>query len=369
MVDEEMTNEQLKEQLILLRNQLENTLDKYEEQKLILKLSEQALLKSDEMLKCAEDALAQSENRRISEHSCSEEALRLSNELYKHSNQALILSEKRRIKNKEHDENSLRLSDELRKQAEEALKTTKSLLQEANDKIANLNKKMLRLDQLDLVGQLAAGIGHEIRNPMTTVKGFLQLYRDKEAFLQYKDSFDLMIDELDRANSIISEFLSLARNKAVELKIMSLNKIIKSILPLIEADGLVADKYIKLETKKIPELLLDEKEIRQLTLNLVRNGLEAIPPGGNLIIRTYSEDGEVVLAVQDSGKGIPPEVLEKIGTPFFTTKDTGTGLGLAVCYSIAARHNARIDVETGANGTTFFTRFKEPGTKSLTAQA
>jgi signal transduction histidine kinase len=110
----------------------------------------------------------------------------------------------------------------------------------------------------------------------------------------------------------------------------------------------------------IADLILDEKEIRQLILNLVRNGLEAISPGGVIRIRTFSEEDEVVLSVQDNGKGINPDVLEKLGTPFFTTKDTGTGLGLAVCYSIAARHNARIDIETGPEGTTFFVKFKKP---------
>lgn len=106
----------------------------------------------------------------------------------------------------------------------------------------------------------------------------------------------------------------------------------------------------------IPMESLDYK--RQLILNLVRNGLEAMSPGGHLKINTSAENDEVVLAVRDYGKGINPDVLEKIGTPFYTTKESGTGLGLAVCYSIAARHDATINVETGPDGTTFFVRFK-----------
>ena len=108
----------------------------------------------------------------------------------------------------------------------------------------------------------------------------------------------------------------------------------------------------------IPDLLLDKKEIHQVIHNLTRNGLEAMPPGGCLFIRTYKDGDVVVLAVQDQGKGIEPDVLEKLGTPFFTTKENGTGLGLAVCYSIAARHNAKIEIETGADGTTFYIKFK-----------
>lgn len=218
-------------------------------------------------------------------------------------------------------------------------------------------RELARLDRLNLVGETAAGIGHEIRNPMTTVRGYLQLYREKEAFTQYKGSFDLMIDELDRANSIITEFLNLAKNKIVALKKQNLNTILENLFPLIQADAMVLDKNIILQLAEITELLLDEKEIRQLVVNLVRNGLEAMSPGGILYVRTLTDGQEVVLSVQDHGVGIEPGVLEKIGTPFFTTKDQGTGLGLAVCYSIAARHNATINVETSSSGTTFFVRF------------
>ncbi|MFX4261705.1 ATP-binding protein [Pelotomaculum propionicicum] len=219
-------------------------------------------------------------------------------------------------------------------------------------------RELARLDRLNLVGEMAAGIGHEVRNPMTTVRGFLQLYRDKEAFTQFKGSFDLMIEELDRANSIITEFLNLAKNKIVDLKMHNLNKILENLFPLIQADAMVLDKNIDLQLEEIPGLFLDEKEVRQLVLNLVRNGLEAMSPGGILTVRTLMDGQEVVLSVQDQGGGIEPGVLEKIGTPFFTTKEQGTGLGLAVCYSIAARHNALINIETGSSGTTFFIKFK-----------
>lgn len=225
-------------------------------------------------------------------------------------------------------------------------------------------KEMARLDRLNLVGQMAAGIGHEIRNPMTTVRGFLQLLGDKEEFARSKNYFELMIEELDRANSIITEFLSLAKNKVVDLKPVSLNQLIENIYPLIQADAMVSDKEIITELQDTDVLLLDEKEIRQLILNLVRNGLEAMAGGGKLTIRTLMEGEETVLIVKDEGSGMRPEDLEKIGTPFFTTKENGTGLGLATCYSITARHNAEIQIETGPSGTTFYVRFK-PNSASL----
>lgn len=219
-------------------------------------------------------------------------------------------------------------------------------------------KEMARLERLNLVGEMAIGIGHEIRNPMTTVKGFLQLLMTRAEYFKDRDYFELMVSELDRANSIITEFLSLAKDKAVKLRPQNLNHIIQALSPLITSDGMVTDQCIRFELWDIPDIDLDGKEIRQLILNLVRNGFEAMSPGGALTIKTYLDSGEVVLAVKDGGKGIAPEILEKIGTPFFTTKDTGTGLGLAVCYSIAARNNARIEIETGPEGTTFFVRFK-----------
>lgn len=221
-----------------------------------------------------------------------------------------------------------------------------------------IQEEMARLDRLNLIGEMAAGIGHEIRNPMTTVKGFLQLLSERDKNFKDKEIFDLMVSELDRANSIITEFLSLAKNKKVEFKKRNLNSILKSIFPLIEADAIKEDKNICLDLGDIPYLLLDKKEIHQVILNLTRNGIEAMSPKGCLTIKTFLEGEEVVLAVQDQGKGIKPEVLEKLGTPFFSTKDNGTGLGLAVCYSIAERHNAKIDIETDPTGTTFYIRFK-----------
>ena len=217
-----------------------------------------------------------------------------------------------------------------------------------------------RLSGLDLIGQMAAGISHEIRNPMTTVRGFLQLLNEEVEFDKYKIYLNLMIEELDRANSIITEFLSMGNTRVSEVKLLNLNSIIHDIVPLIKIDAFNQNKFIQLDMKEIPDLLLNRNEIRQLLINLYRNGLEAMTHGKSLTIRTYMEVDRVVLAIEDQGKGIKPEVLEKIGTPFFSTKETGTGLGLGVCYAIAARHNAKIEIQTGPEGTIFYVRFKLP---------
>ncbi len=127
---------------------------------------------------------------------------------------------------------------------------------------------------------------------------------------------------------------------------------------MFQADAMKQDKSIEVQLNAIPYIVIDRNELKQLILNLVRYGLEAMPSGGLLTIKTFQADDEVVLAVQDQGTGIAPEVLEKVGTPSFTTKDNGTGLGLAVCFSIAQRNNAKIDIETSAGRTTFYVRFK-----------
>lgn len=217
--------------------------------------------------------------------------------------------------------------------------------------------EMTRLDRLNLVGEMAASIGHEIRNPMTTVRGYLQLLQMNEIYHSEMECFDLMIEELDRANSIITEFLALAKDKMVELQPTNINRLIGKLLPLARAGAMKRDQQIKLDLHDLPDLLLDHKEISQLILNLVNNGMEAMTSYGCITIRTFTEKEEAILAVQDQGQGISSDLLDKLGTPFITTKDNGTGLGLAVCYRIANRHNARINVDTNSAGTTFYVRF------------
>ena len=225
--------------------------------------------------------------------------------------------------------------------------------------LTRLRQGLTRLDQLHLVGEMAASIGHEVRNPMTTVRGFLQLFVRKPEFIKYSEHLTLMIEELDRANGIISEFLSLAKNKSLKLELQNLNTIINIMAPLMHSHATMSNKYLTLDLKPIPNLLLDAQEIRQLIFNLVNNALEAITPDSIVTITTFIENNQVVMAIIDTGPGIPPEIMEKLGIPFFTTKDEGTGLGLAICYTIAARHKAAVEVSTSPSGTTFFIRFDQ----------
>jgi len=257
-------------------------------------------------------------------------------------------------------------SEEKGKRAAELVIANKELAFQNEEKakrateLINANKELARLDRLNLVGQMAAGIGHEIRNPMTTVRGYLQLFGAKPEFAGRKTTFDLMISELDQANAIITEFLSLAQTKRTELKCQDLNSILANLYPRLEAATFTQNKQICFIPGEIPNLDLNRKEITQLVLNLTRNGLEAMGERGCLNVKSYVEDGKVVLAIADEGCGIPAENLRKVGTPFFSTKDNQTGLGLATCYKIAESHNAMIRIDSDSIGTTFYILFPIP---------
>jgi signal transduction histidine kinase len=185
--------------------------------------------------------------------------------------------------------------------------------------------ELAHLDRLNLIGEMAAGIGHEVRNPMTTIKGFLQLFKEKDRYAQDREIMDLMIEELDRANSIITEFLSLAKNKAVELKSQSLNQKVRAFFHLLQADAIKQDKNIELELGDIPNIRIDKMRFSSLSLTLSVTGWMPCSRAVYLLLKHSEEDDMVVLAVKDQGRRNSPEVLGKIGTPFFQTKDNGTG--------------------------------------------
>ncbi|WP_243236885.1 PAS domain S-box protein [Heliobacterium chlorum] len=219
----------------------------------------------------------------------------------------------------------------------------------------NLESELIRLERLNLIGQLAAGLGHEIRNPLQTVRGFLQLLQNK--YKNEKEYYDLMISELDRTNYIITEFLSLSKNRPDNPKLLNINNLLNMIFPLIQSKAFLEDKDVRLELQAAKDIYGDEKELKQLILNLAQNGIEAMKPTKVLTINTFEDESNLILAVKDQGRGIEPEIFSKLGTPFVTSRANGTGLGLAVCYSIAERHNARIEVETSSAGTTFYVKF------------
>jgi PAS domain S-box-containing protein len=220
-----------------------------------------------------------------------------------------------------------------------------------------MQDEMIRLERLKLVGEMAACIGHEVRNPITAVRAFIQLLQAKAQFKSYQAHFNMVLSELDRTHAIISRFLSLAKDKPIELRLENLNQILEELTPLIRASANEAGIKVRLDLKPIREVMVDRTEICQLVLNMTRNSIDAMTSGGSLTVKTQMEGTCVVLEVQDEGTGISPEVLNKIGTPFFTTKENGTGLGMAICHSIMARHGGQLRIQTSASGTTMLMSF------------
>ena len=219
------------------------------------------------------------------------------------------------------------------------------------------DRELARLERLNMVGEMAAGIAHEVRNPLTTVRGFLQLLQSKAETKNYHEFYQLMTDELDRANLILTDFLSLAKDKSRDFELINVTKIVKTLTPLLTADANNQDKKVTLEFEEVPDSYGNESELRQLILNLARNGLEAMSAGTTLTLRTHKSEDYIMLEVCDQGEGINPTILENLGTPFLTTKERGTGLGIAICQSIAVRHKGLINFDSDHMGTKVTVRF------------
>jgi len=215
-----------------------------------------------------------------------------------------------------------------------------------------LNNDFARLEQLNVAGKMATNLAHEVRNPLTTLRGYLQFLGSKNDLEKYRTRFSLMLEEVDRANRIITEYLWLSKNKCVNLQKGDLNEFVSKVYPTVKAEASAAQVEVKLVLSEIPEIWLDEKEIRQLILHLVHNAVEAMPQGGKIRLSTFQKGDSIVLSVKDGGKGIPPHLQNDIGKPFLTTKENGTGLGMAICYRIAGRHHAKLNINTGVLGTT-----------------
>jgi len=225
-------------------------------------------------------------------------------------------------------------------------------------KYEEIKGNMVKLDRLNLVGEMAAGVAHEIRNPITVIKGYLQFLMKKVSGSMV-EQFCIILNELERIEQIITDFLSVAKDNRVENKEQDLNALIKEVIPLISTDAM--KRGIELEVNLaewLPHLLLNGREIKQLLLNFARNGMDAMSQHGTLIIESILEGDKVSLCIADCGCGICKEDQEKIFDPFFTTKESGTGLGLSICAAIVLRHNGIIEVQSEkSKGTRFIITF------------
>lgn len=207
----------------------------------------------------------------------------------------------------------------------------------------------------EVIGRMAVGIAHEIRNPLTVVKGYLQL-QEKRAVCCPDETLAIIRQELGRIEELVTVIISLAPNKTSIKSPQNLNDLVKKAYPAIQQaaaqNGMTAELALG---EQLPLVNLDAAEIEQLLMHLAGNGLEAMGTSGRLTLGTVLDKQGVRLYVQDEGQGIPPEQVRRIFDPFFTTKKTHTGLGLAVSLSIVERHQGRIDVKPAPGTGSIFT--------------
>ncbi|MDF1510308.1 PAS domain S-box protein [Robertmurraya sp. DFI.2.37] len=212
-----------------------------------------------------------------------------------------------------------------------------------------------RQDKLAAVGQLAAGVAHEIRNPLTSMKGYAEFLLEDETDQQRREFVDIILDEINRVNQIVEDFMVLAKPKVVDLKEKNIIPIIKDVLSLLEFEARKKKVRMHFEANDdIVQIECDENRLKQVFLNFVKNGIEAMPNGGDITVRVHVASEQVQISIQDTGVGIPEEKLKRIGEPFYTTKKDGNGLGLMVSYKIIESHNGTVFIESELNkGTTF----------------
>ncbi|BCR05521.1 sensor histidine kinase [Desulfuromonas versatilis] len=220
-------------------------------------------------------------------------------------------------------------------------------LREQADLILEIEEQLRRADRLSALGELSAGMAHEIRNPLGSIRGTAEILRDgiDPADKRYEFS-QILIKEVDRLNRVVQEFLEFARPASPERGVVSVNEALREVLTLTAQQALKAAVEVHFEAEEIPRLAGNQEQLKQAFLNLVLNALQAMPGGGVLSVRTHCEAKLATIEFTDTGQGIPAENLQRIFNPFFTTRRDGTGLGLAITHRIIQGHGGRIQAQS-----------------------
>jgi signal transduction histidine kinase len=240
----------------------------------------------------------------------------------------------------------------------------RDVLERQQRRDVELSSRLHHTDRLASLGQLAAGLAHEIKNPLAGIRGVLELLRDEENDSDRRNLYREMLDELDRVNGTIQTLLGFARPSPPRRVPTVIAELIGGIAKLMRPG--LSKREIILETTVAPELItfpLDPDQIRQVVVNLVGNAADAIEKNGTIAIRatTFPDGSGLILAVEDDGPGIPDERRQEIFEPFYTTKFSGTGLGLAVARTLVAKHGGELQVESReGRGSVFFALFPDP---------
>lgn len=217
-----------------------------------------------------------------------------------------------------------------------------------------IESRLQDTERLSVLASLAAGIAHEIRNPLTTARGFLQLFEERLNAEQDKRFLNLTINELDRIHQLVMDFMSLARPDEPHYGETDLTSLIQNTVQFLNPEATLHGVTLSTDVPQSPVLIwADEKQVKQILMNIVQNALHACNSNDSVTVRLIPEDDKVEVVVSDTGCGMSPEQLDRIFQPFFTTKPTGTGLGLSITKRIVEEHNGSITVEsTEGAGTT-----------------
>ncbi len=199
-------------------------------------------------------------------------------------------------------------------------------------------------EKLSVVGELAAGVAHEIRNPLTTLKGFIQLFKKGEFNPIY---LELISSELDRIELITNEFLILSKPQVVHYKTKSITEILNQVVSVLTPQSILHNINIQEDYEVgIPFLYCEENQMKQVFINMIKNAIESMPKGGHILVEVRKISEQVRIRIQDEGCGIPAELIPRLGEPFYTLKEKGTGLGLMVCHKIIKEHGGRISFQS-----------------------
>lgn len=203
-------------------------------------------------------------------------------------------------------------------------------------------------EKLSVVGQLAAGVAHEIRNPLTSIKGFVQLLQKSANNSLYTD---IILSEIGRLEDIMKGFLSLAKPQPPHREEVNTTILVKDIIRLFESQAILKNVEILQESaKNLPTIYCDTHQIKQVFINILQNAVEAMLDGGVITIQISNPNNESIkFRFIDQGYGIPKERIKKIGEPFFSTKEKGTGLGLMITQKIVQEHGGTISIESKVN--------------------
>jgi two-component system sensor histidine kinase HydH len=224
--------------------------------------------------------------------------------------------------------------------------------------VKTLQEQIKRAERLASLGKLAAGIAHEIRNPLGALKGFLQYFQRKLSLQdQDKTYLTVMMKEVDRLNAVISNLLDFARPKDPVLEPCDIGSLIHHVLTLTKSDVQAKEIDLSLNiAEELPQVRLDRDQMTQVLLNILLNAIQVMEAGGQISIgaKIQSETNQLEIAISDNGKGISADDLPRIFDPFFTTKKRGAGLGLAIAHTIIENHHGEITVESEeGKGSTF----------------